>query len=54
MLLSLTFLLPAVNDEVHCLSEWDTFQNLYLNLAKTIDKLSPKDENGKVKSNLSD
>ncbi len=42
----------AVIDEVHCLSEWGhTFRLSYLNLAKTIDKLSPKDENdeGKIK-----
>lgn len=37
----------AVIDEVHCLSEWGhSFRLSYLNLAKTIDKLSPKDENG--------
>ena len=37
----------AVIDEVHCLSEWGhSFRLSYLNLAKTIDKLSPKDANG--------
>jgi ATP-dependent DNA helicase RecQ len=40
----------AVVDEVHCLSEWGhDFRTAYLNLAKTIDKLSPKDENGEGK-----
>lgn len=34
-------------DEVHCLSEWGhSFRLSYLNLAKTIDKLSPKDTKG--------
>ena len=37
----------AVIDEVHCLSEWGhNFRTSYLNLAKTIDKLSPRDTDG--------
>lgn len=37
----------AVIDEVHCLSEWGhSFRLSYLNLAKTIDKISPKDTKG--------
>ena len=40
----------AIVDEVHCLSEWGhDFRTSYLNLAKTIDKLSPKDEKGEGK-----
>ncbi len=37
---------------MHCLSEWgDDFRTSYLNLAKTIDKLSHKDsdESGNIK-----
>lgn len=40
----------AVIDEVHCLSEWGhSFRLSYLNLAKTIDNLGLKDENGEGK-----
>jgi ATP-dependent DNA helicase RecQ len=37
----------AVIDEVHCLSEWGhDFRTAYLNMAKTVDRLSPRDETG--------